>query len=117
MFSDRALETTTTTGTGNLTTAGAVTGYQTLNNAVGQNVPTPYACWGVDGSGVPTGEWETGWGYLSAATTFVRNQVVASSNSGSAVSFSAGTKRLAVTPNAADYLDRGIATVLHRTQY
>lgn len=99
-YADRAMETTTTTGTGNITTAGAVAGFQTLNTAVGTNVPVDYSVAAVDASGVPTGEWETGEGYLSASTTFVRDRPRAGS-AATPVSFSAGTKRIFITLVAA----------------
>jgi len=97
---DRVLETSTTTGTGTLTLSGAVTGYRTFA-AVGNGNTTPYCIFGVDGSGVPTGEWETGIGtYTSSGTTFARTTVQASSNSNNAVNFSAGTKYVASSPTA-----------------
>lgn len=90
------METSTTTGTGDITLAGAVTGYRTFNAAIGTNVITDYCIEGVDANGIPTGEWETGEGYLSTSTTLVR----LNPESGSAavpVSFTAGTKRVFIT--------------------
>jgi hypothetical protein len=85
-YADRVKDTSTTTGTGNLTLSGtAPTGYQSFNTAFGTGVYFPYTI--AAGS-----EWEVGEGHLSASTTLVRDTVWASSNSGSAVSFSAGTK-------------------------
>lgn len=98
-FADRVLETSTSTGTGNFTTAGAVTGYQTFNNGVGLNIEFDYAIIAVDGSGVPTGQWETGSGYMSTSTTLVRD----APGAGSAtvpVNFSAGTKQVFLTQRA-----------------
>jgi hypothetical protein len=83
---DRVRESTTTTGTGDITLAGAATQYQTFNTAFGLNVFFPYVIAGQTGS-----EWECGVGYLSGATTLVR-AVSASSNSNALVNFSAGTK-------------------------
>lgn len=60
---------------------------QSLNSAVGTNVSFTYTIQLQSGS-----EWEVGIGYLSASTTLVRDTVTASSNSGSVVTFSAGTK-------------------------
>lgn len=89
LFKDRVKETTTTTGTGNLTTAGAATGFITFNTAFGTGSSNTFQ-YVIDS---PTGsEWEVGVGYMSASTTLVRSTVLASSNSGSAVNFSAGTK-------------------------
>ena len=87
-FSDRVQDTSTTTGTGNFTLSGtAPTGKVDFNTAFGTQQRFFYTIQGQSGS-----EWETGEGYLSASTTLVRDIVRASSNSGSAVNFSAGTK-------------------------
>ena len=101
VYKDRVLETTTTTGTGTLTLAGAVTGYQSFS-AIGNGNTCCYTIEGVDANGTPTGEWETGIGtYTSAGTTLARTTVLASSNSGSVVTLSAGTKRVFCTQVAA----------------
>ena len=85
-YADRVKDTTTTTGTGDITLSGtAPTGYQTFNAGLGTGVYFHYCIAG-------GAEWEVGVGYLSAATTLVRQTVLASSNSGSVVTFSAGTK-------------------------
>ena len=87
-FSDRVQDTSTTTGTGNFTLSGtAPTGKVDFNTAFGTQQRFFYTIQGQSGS-----EWETGEGYLSDSTTLVRDIVRASSNSGSAVNFSAGTK-------------------------
>lgn len=95
IYADRVKETTTTTGTGNITLAGAATQFQSFNTAFGTNVPFAYAIVGQSGT-----EWETGRGYLSGSTTLVREVVTASSNSNAAVNFSAGTKDVFATVNA-----------------
>ena len=104
---DRCLETSTTTGTGNVTVAGAITGYRTLASALDLNSRIDYAIEAVDGTGIPTGEWEVGEGYLSGATTLVREIVTASSNANALVNFSAGTKRVFVTLGATEWQDKG----------
>jgi hypothetical protein len=96
-FSDRVKETSTTTGTGDLTTAGALTGYRTFNAAVGQGIYFDYCIEAVDSNGAPTGDWEVGQGRMSASTTLVRARVYASSNSNALVSFAAGTKYVFLT--------------------
>lgn len=84
---DRVKETTTTTGTGTLTLAGAATGFQSFS-VIG-NGNTTYYCIASQGSS----EWEVGIGtYTSAGTTLARTTVLASSNAGSLVALSAGTK-------------------------
>ena len=90
VFADRVKETTTTTGTGTITLAGAATGFQSFA-AVGNGNTTYYTISG--GS-----EWEVGIGtYTSAGTTLSRTTVLASSNAGSLVTFSAGTKEVICT--------------------
>jgi hypothetical protein len=87
---DRVQETTTTTGTGTITLAGAVSGFQSFS-VIGNGNTTYYAI--VGGS-----EWEVGLGtYTSSGTTLSRDTVLESSNSGSLVNFSAGTKNVFVT--------------------
>lgn len=83
---DRVKETTTTTGTGNLTLAGAVAGFITFNSFFGTNTRFYYAL--IDANGTA---WEVGRGYLSASTTLVRETVQKSTNSNNAISLSSGT--------------------------
>ena len=87
VLKDRVKETTTTTGTGTVTLAGAVTGYQSFS-AIGNGNSSYYTI-----AGQGTAEWEVGIGtYTSSGTTLSRDTVLASSNSGSLVNFSSGTK-------------------------
>jgi hypothetical protein len=95
VLADRVKETTTTTGTGTVTLLGASTGFQSFS-AIGNGNTTYYTIAGQTGS-----EWEVGIGtYTSSGTTLARTTVLASSNSGSLVSFSAGTKDVFVTQPA-----------------
>jgi hypothetical protein len=92
VLADRVKETTTTTGSGTVTLLGASTGYQSFA-AIGNANSTYYTIAGQTGS-----EWEVGIGtYTSSGTTLSRDTVLASSNSGSLVTFSAGTKDVFVT--------------------
>lgn len=92
VLADRVKETTTTTGTGTVTLLGASTGYQSFS-AIGNSNTTYYTIAGQTGS-----EWEVGIGtYTSSGTTLSRDTVLASSNAGSKVVFSAGTKDVFVT--------------------
>lgn len=89
---DRVQETTTTTGTGDITLAGAVTQFKSFSSRFTSGTeraadPVYYCIKGQSGT-----EWEVGRGYLSDATTLVRLEVFESSNSDAAVIFSAGTK-------------------------
>ena len=89
---DRVKETTTTTGTGTVTLLGAATGFQSFA-AVGDTNTTYYTIAAQTGT-----EWEVGIGtYTSSGTTLARTTVFSSSNSGSLVNFSAGSKDVFVT--------------------
>lgn len=88
---DRVKETTSTTGTGDITTAGAVSGFVTINTGIGQNIYTSYVILDANGTA-----WETGTGYLSAATTFKRTTVYHSTNANAAINLSAGTHTIFV---------------------
>jgi hypothetical protein len=90
VLADRVQETSITTGTGTLTLAGAVSGYQSFS-AVGNSNSTYYGIVNANG------EWENGIGtYTSSGTTLSRTTVLSSSNSGNLVNFSAGTKNVFV---------------------
>jgi hypothetical protein len=87
VLADRVKETTTSTGTTAVTLLGAATGFQSFS-AIGNNNTTYYTIAGQTGT-----EWEVGIGtYTSATPSLSRDTVLASSNSGSLVNFSAGTK-------------------------
>jgi hypothetical protein len=91
-FADRVKETSTTAGTGTLTLAGAMYGYQSFA-AIGDGNTTYYSIY--DNS---TGAWEVGIGtYTASGTTLSRTTVLASSTGGTLVSFSAATKEVFVT--------------------
>lgn len=84
---DRVRETTATTGTGTVTLAGAVFGFQSFA-VVGNTNTTYYAI--VDAT---TGAWEVGIGtYTASGTTLSRDTVLESSTGGTAISFGVGTK-------------------------
>ena len=92
VLKDRVKETSTTAGTGTLTLAGAVTGFQAFS-VVGNGNTTYYAI--VDAA---TGAWEVGLGtYTSYGTTLSRDTVLSSSNSGSLVTFAGNPKDVFVT--------------------
>ena len=84
---DRVKVTTTTTGTGTLTLGAAATGFQSFS-VIGDANTTYYTI-----TDTITGDWEVGIGtYTASGTTLSRDTVLSSSNSGSLVSFSAGSK-------------------------
>ena len=91
IIADRVKETSTTTGTGTYTLAGAVTGFETFGS-IGDGNTTYYGC--TDGAG----NFEVGVGtYASSGTTLARTSILQSSNSDSAVNWPAGTKTLFCT--------------------
>lgn len=96
IWADRVLESTSTTGTGAITLAGAISGFRTFASVCSVGDVVYYYIEAVNSGGAPTGEWETGRGTYSGANTLTRTRVLASSNAGAAVNFSAGTKRVAV---------------------
>jgi hypothetical protein len=105
---DRVKETSTTTGTGTFTLAGAVEGFDTFLSAIGNTNTTYYA---ITNQGVPT-EFEVGIGTVVSGT-LTRDTVISSSNSDAAVNFSAGTKDVFVTLPASKAVlenDLGVAS-------
>ena len=93
VLNDRVKETTTTTGTGTFTLAGAVTGFETFGAGVGNSNTTYYAVT-LPGSA----EFEVGLGTLNSdSSTLARTTVISSSNSDAAVNFSSGTKTIFCT--------------------
>jgi len=94
VVNDRVKETSTTTGTGTLSLAGAVTGFETFVAGIGNSNTTYYAIVNTN-----NGEFEVGLGTVTDATpdTLARTTIISSSNSDNAVDFSAGTKNVFVT--------------------
>jgi hypothetical protein len=88
VINDRVKETTTTTGTGAVSLAGAVTGFETFAAGVGNSNTTYYAI-----VHQTANEFEVGLGTLDGdSSDLTRTTVISSSNSDSAVDFAAGTK-------------------------
>jgi len=93
ILADRIRETTTTTGTGTYTLAGAETGFETFAT-IGNSNTTYYCC--TDGV-----DFEIGVGtYTLSGTTLDRTAVLQSSNSDSAVSWSNGVRSIFCTQPA-----------------
>jgi hypothetical protein len=109
ILSDRVQETSTSIGTGTISLAGAVTGYQSFA-VIGNGNTTYYTIADQSGS-----NWEVGIGtYYSGNTSLARTTILASSNSNAAVLFTAGTKSVFVTYPAekAIYSDAGNVTTI-----
>ncbi len=90
---DRICETSTTTGTGAMTLAGAVPGFQAFDDYLTVGSTVNYLIEAVDADGVATGEWETGVGTYSATNVLTRTTIRDGSQT-TPVPFSAGTKRV-----------------------
>src|SRR5208282_6279917 len=90
LYYDRVKDTFTTTGTGTLTVANsAPTGYLPTST-VGTGNSAYYVAYDATQA-----NWEVWLGtYTTSGTTLSRTTILASSNSGSAVSWAAGTKTL-----------------------
>lgn len=93
-FGERVRETTTTTGTGSYALAGAVAGHVTFLTGIGANSLVGYVA--TDGT-----DWEVGYGTLSSGpATLTRAAILASSNAGAAVNWTAGTRQIYSAPIA-----------------
>lgn len=106
VLKDRVKETTTTTGTGTYTLAGAATGFEAFSE-IGDGNTTYYCC--TDGT-----DFEVGIGtYTASGTTLARTTILQSSNSDSAVNWTSGTRDIfctqpaekAVFKNASGHID------------
>jgi len=82
VLADRVRETTTSTGTGTITLAGAVDGFQSFS-VIGNNNTTYYTI-------ASTTQWEVGIGQYYGGT--LSRDTILSSSTGSAVNLSAGSK-------------------------
>jgi hypothetical protein len=91
ILKDRVKETTAVTSTGTATLLGAVAGYQSFS-AIGNGNTCYYTIAAQAGT-----EWEVGIGTYTSPDQLSRDTVLSSSNSGSLVNFSAGTKDVFVT--------------------
>ena len=103
VINNRVRELTSTEGTGAVTLGGAVGGFQTFAAGIGNSNTTYYAI-----SINSESEWEVGLGTLNGdSSTLTRTTVLESSNSDSAVDFSAGSKEVFCTlpSEKAVYLD------------
>lgn len=84
---DRVKETTTTTGTGSITLAGAVAGFQSFSTAVTSGQQVNFVI-----ENPADNTWEVGYGTFTSPSTLSRTNVFYSSSGGATVNFAAGTK-------------------------
>ncbi len=97
---DRVLDSSTSTGTGAFVVSGTpAAGYRTFSAVMSVGDTCYYSI-----QGQTTSEWEVGLGTYSSANTLTRTTVYSSSNSGSAVTFSTGTKNVMLTVPASRML-------------
>jgi hypothetical protein len=95
-LADRVKETTTSTGTGAITLLGAATGFQSIASQVATGSQLYYEI--LDNT---SGLWEIGVGTLTIATNSLsRDNVLASTNVGTLVNFTSGTKDVFITAPA-----------------
>lgn len=107
IIADRIADTSTTTGTGNITVANAPpTGFETLNTVLSASDTFDYMV-----QHQVANEWEVGVGTYSGSHVFVRTTVQQSSNSDSAVNFSSGTKDVLIV-NSANRIKNPLVTTL-----
>ena len=103
VVADRVKETTTSTGTGAISLAGAEPNFRTFSSVLSDGDTTYYAI--IDDTNTA---FEVGLGtYASSGNTITRTTVLSSSNANSAVNFSAGSKDVLLTYPAdkSAYLD------------
>lgn len=100
IIDDRVLESSTTTGTGAFTLAGAILGYRRFSAVCSVADTAWYYIEGIDSLNRPSGEYEYGLGTYSGVNTLTRTTVRGSSNGGSAVNFSSGTKLVGIGAQA-----------------
>lgn len=100
VFFDRVMESTTVTGTGDITPTGTFAGFRTFGSVMTDGDTFDYSIFAVDGDGAPTGDWEVGTGTWNAGV-IERTAVQSSSNADAAVNFSAGDKHVLLTVSAA----------------
>ncbi len=93
-IADRVKETTTSTGTGTINLAGAVTGFQTFVAGIGDGNTCYYAIEDANGSA-----WEVGIGTVTDASpdTLARTTVLKSTNSNNALTLTSGTHTVFAT--------------------
>jgi len=99
---DRVKETTVSPGTGNVSLAGAVSGYRAFSSVMTTNDVCYYTI--ADQTGA---NWEVGIGTYAGGNTLQRTTILSSSNSGSTVNFSTGTQDVFITYPALTAVPRG----------
>ena len=94
VLQDRVKETSSSSGTGNITLGGAIPGFRTFVSCI-PTASIVYYCIHNLSAGYDT-EWEVGYGTFTSPDTLIRTNVYSSSNAGALVDFTAGTNGLEV---------------------
>lgn len=97
VLDDNVAETSITSGTGAFSLGGAVAGFKTFDDYMANGDTTLYA------ARLGT-EWETGVGTFNSGSNSLSRTTLLASSTGSAISFSAGTKTIICAPLAAKWL-------------
>lgn len=105
---NRVKETTTTEGTGDLTLEGAVDGFESFLDAVGDGNSTTFCT--VEDSG----DWEVAIGNFTESPGELTRDTLIASSTGSLIDWSAGTRDVFVTESAQSVLQ---ATVIKTANY
>jgi collagen type VII alpha len=109
VVADRVQETSTTSGTGTLTLAGAVSGFQTFSTAIGNGNTTFYTIYD------PTAyDWEVGIGTVGAGTLARTTVLSNSAGTTSPISFASNAKFVFCTypaEKSINYDANGVATI------
>jgi hypothetical protein len=93
ILKDRVKESSSSSGTGNITLGGAIPGYQTFNAAIATGSTVYYTIHNLTAG--DDDEWEVGVGTFTSPSTLSRDTVL-SSSTGSKVNFTAGASGLEV---------------------
>jgi hypothetical protein len=93
ILKDRVKESSSSSGTGNITLGGAIPGYQTFNAAIATGSTVYYTIHNLTAG--DDDEWEVGVGTFTSPSTLSRDTVL-SSSTGSKVNFTAGANGLEV---------------------
>lgn len=112
IIADRVKQTSTFSGTGDVTLTGSLLGYKLFSDVCSVGDTFNGCIVAVDASGASTGEWESGLFTYKAVDTIERTTVRASSSTGnSKVIFSAGAKQVFIDLTAYQIRNFGTANV------
>src|SRR5215831_709750 len=110
---DRVRDTSTDTGTGNITVTGTPPlGYRTFSSVLSVGDTFPYFI-----AHQTANDWEVGIGTYNGSNVIARTTVLSSSNAGALTSFTAGTKDVVLTQTAEQMVVMGYITSIPTNEY